>query len=811
MYFSVSFFFSKKATMQQAAAYLLYHHFLSGGRKTLRRSAKKPASLSVQEAGGMRSLYAGFYFITILRKLGYNTGVNGKKTAAVIKKILVLLLFVFVFSILARGEGHAQITHKKKVLVINSYHKGLSWTDNIVAGIESVLQAEGKGKNIDFFIEYMDTKRYYGERYFQTLYASFVEKYANKRFDVVIVTDNDAFNFVRKHYRALFHTTPIVFCGINDYQDSMLAGYHRFTGVVEDTDLASTIEIVLKLHPHTAQIVLVNDKTTTGIAMKNEALKVIPSFQDKVKFVFLDDFDFSELQMKIRALPSDSVILVTVVNRDRTGNFFAYEESIEFIRAASKVPIYSIWEFYLGRGIVGGMLTSGFQQGKSAAGIARRILQGEDVSTIPVIKTSPNAYMFDYRELSRFNIGLSALPAESIVINKPDSFYAQYKDTILVAVGIIFALSVIIIALLINISIRHRYEKALEESEKKYRDLYDNAPDMYHSINRDGIIMDCNETEARMLGYRKEEIIGRSIGDFQTEASQERYIREFSSLPTHKQMFGLEREFIRKDGSTFIVSQNVFVEVDEKGELIRTKTIGRDMTERNRVEAALRRSREELRNLSAHIQSALEEERGHIAREIHDELGQTLSKLKLDIAWMKKRMTKDQKQLVEKADRMSGLVDSTIQSVQRISSKLRPGVLDYLGLPAAIEWQAKEFREQTGIRCITKIATDVQVEDQNITIAIFRIFQETLTNIIRHAKANRVNVVLKHEDDAIVLSVKDNGIGIPVDKLSNRSSFGLMGIKERARFHNGKVEIESAPAKGTSIRVSIPLDGRVNI
>jgi PAS domain S-box-containing protein len=735
--------------------------------------------------------------------------VNGQKIKTITAKTLLVLLIATTFVLLAWGDGHAQITHKKKVLVINSYHKGLSWTDNIVAGIESVLKSENGGKDIEFFIEYMDTKRYYGEQYFRMLHASFTEKYANKRFDVVIVTDNDAFNFVRKHYRALFRPTPVVFCGINDYKDSMIAGYPRFTGVVEDTDLASSIEIALKLHPRAGRIILVNDRTTTGIAMKNEALQIIPSFHDRVAFEFLDDFDFSELQMKIRALPPDSIILVTVVNRDRTGNFFAYEDSIEFIRAASKVPIYSIWEFYLGRGIVGGMLTSGFQQGKSAAGLALRILHGEDVSAVPVIKTSPNAYMFDYHELVRFGIELSALPPESIVINKPDSFYTQYKDTILVAMLIIFTLSVIIVTLLINISIRHRYEKALEESEKKYRDLYDNAPDMYHSINRDGIIIDCNETEARMLGYRKEEIIGRSIGDFQTEASQERYIREFSSLPTRKQMFGLEREFIRKDGSTFVVSQNVFVEVDEKGELIRTKTIGRDMTERNRVEAALRRSREELRNLSAHIQSALEEERGHIAREIHDELGQTLSKLKLDIAWMKKRMTKEQKQLVEKADRMSGLVDSTIQSVQRISSKLRPGVLDYLGLPAAIEWQAKEFREQTGIRCVAKIASDVQVEDQNITIAIFRIFQETLTNIIRHAKANRVNVALKHEDKAIVLNVKDNGIGIPVDKLSSRSSFGIMGIRERVRFHNGKVEIETAPGKGTSIRVSIPLDGKV--
>jgi len=139
--------------------------------------------------------------------------------------------------------------------------------------------------------------------------------------------------------------------------------------------------------------VVVNDKTTTGTLMKNEVIDVIPYFKNKVKFIFFEDFDFVELQSKIKNLPSESIILLTVANRDRTGNFFAYEESLDFIYKVSKVPIYSVWEFYLGRGIVGGMLTSGFQQGKSAADITLQILNGEDVSTIPVIKKSPNVFM----------------------------------------------------------------------------------------------------------------------------------------------------------------------------------------------------------------------------------------------------------------------------------------------------------------------------------------------------------------------------------------------------------------------------------
>jgi PAS domain S-box-containing protein len=727
----------------------------------------------------------------------------------IVLKCILYISCALVFCVFLHGACYAQMMPKKRILILNSYHKGLSWTDNIVAGIESVFRSEPEGKGVDLYFEYMDTKRYYGERYFKALYDTYREKYRNEHFDAVIVADNDAFNFVRKHYRQLFPSTPIVFCGINNYKDSMIAGHDNFTGVVEDTDVKSTIEIALKLHPHASQFVVVSDRTTTGIAMQHEVLEVIPYFSNRIRFVFLEDFDIGELQAKLRRLPSDSIILLTVVNRDRTGNFFAYEESLDLIYHATKVPIYSFWDFYLGRGIVGGMLTSGFQQGKSAADIAFRILKGENAATIPVVKKSPNLYMFDYRELERFGIKQVRLPKGSIIINEPDTFYSRYKNVIFATSAIIFVLSIIIFTLLVNISLRNRYEIALKKSEEKYRDLYDHAPDMYHSLNRDGIIIDCNETEARMLGYKKEEVIGRPIAAFLTEESRKRYEKEFSTLTEHRELFGLERELVRKDGSTFTASLNVFVEVDEKGSLLRTKTIGRDMTERKRVEIELRRSRQELRNLSAHIQSAREEERGHIAREIHDELGQTLSKLKLDIAWLKKRLSNEQRLLVGKADKMTELVDNTIRTVQRISSELRPGVLDYLGLSAAIEWQAKEFRERTGIPCSTEIAPDVDVEDQHIAIAMFRIFQETLTNIMRHAKASRVDVVLKQETGVLLLEVRDNGQGIPEEKIFQHTSFGLMGIRERARFFNGRVRITGTPGKGTTVAVRIPIENKV--
>jgi sigma-B regulation protein RsbU (phosphoserine phosphatase) len=655
-------------------------------------------------------------------------------------------------------------------------------------------------------MEFMDSKRFFDDRYFQLLLETYKEKYRRIAPDVVIAADNDAFDFVRQHHEALFAGTPLVFCGVNDFNDAMISGNHQITGVIEETDARSTIEVALKLHPKTEQIAVVNDRTTTGVAMKNEVLEVATYFRDSVKFVFLEDLNMSELQERVKALPPRSVILLTVFNYDKSGQFFTFEESLARIYPYANAPIYSVWDFYLGQGIVGGMLTSGFQQGKAAGELALRVLRGEAAGNIPVIRRSPNRYMFDYAEMKRFSLPQSALPEDSIMINLPDTFYSRYKGLIFISAGTFVFLSVIIFVLGFNISLRKRTEKALRESERKYRDLYDNAPDMYHSVDKEGVIIECNETEARILGYPKAEIIGRPITDFLTEPSRMVHEKEFPAIIKMNAIQDLERDFVKKDGTTFTVSMNVFLETNSAGDLVKTKTIGRDISERVRVEAELRRSRENLRNLSAHIESAREQERGRIAREVHDELGVTLSKLKLDIAWLEKRLS-DHRHLMDKTKAMSDLVDDTIGSVQRISSELRPGVLDHLGLPAAIKWQAGEFRDRAGIQCIMSLLPEDVELDQNLSIAVFRIFQETLSNVVRHAEATKVEIDLLQTDGILTLEVRDNGKGISDEQISNPASFGLMGIRERVGFLGGSLKIRGIPGKGTTMTVNLPLFG----
>jgi len=245
----------------------------------------------------------------------------------------------------------------------------------------------------------------------------------------------------------------------------------------------------------------------------------------------------------------------------------------------------------------------------------------------------------------------------------------------------------------------------------------------------------------------------------------------------------------------------------------------RGRAERNHAEQALRASeqelkssQEQLRKLAAHLQSAREAERAHLAREIHDELGQYLTGLKMDVASLgelaKQEGQLERALLVRKLQAMSQLLDTTVQSVRKIASELRPVVLDSLGLLAAIEWQAEEFQRRTGIRCECFLLAEEMDLDRDCATAVFRILQESLTNVIRHADATRVSISLAQESDHYRMEIRDDGRGMQTEDLDKADSLGVLGMKERAHLFGGSVAIHGEPDQGTTVIVKIPCESR---
>lgn len=358
--------------------------------------------------------------------------------------VLCALALGLLLSLLPVGAtGLRAQAARPKVLVLHSYHQGLSWTDAITRAIQDVLNPE----QVDLYIEYMDTKRYTAPGWDEALYQLYRVRYASETFDVIMVSDNFAFNFMRTYGDRLFPGVPVVFCGVNFFDATTLQNHPNFTGVVEDVDFAATLNVALRLQPNLKSMLVINDRTTTGLAVREEFLKESQPFADRLNFEIYDTFTMQELQDRLDAMPTqDTAILLILLNQDSAGQVFTYEEAIDQIAPHARVPIYAVWDFYLGRGIVGGMLTNAYAQGEAAAKIAQRLLNGESVASIPVETTSPNRYLFDYAMLQRYGLPLSALPQGATLINRPPTLLERYRN-VLLPVGFVLGAALLIVVL----------------------------------------------------------------------------------------------------------------------------------------------------------------------------------------------------------------------------------------------------------------------------------------------------------------------------------------------------------------------------
>jgi len=394
-----------------------------------------------------------------------------------------------------------------------------------------------------------------------------------------------------------------------------------------------------------------------------------------------------------------------------------------------------------------------------------------------------------------------------------------------------------------DIAERKRILDALTVSEIRYRRLFETAKDGILILDADtGRITDANPYLQELLGYSRGELLGKmlwEIGPFRDIAASQgafrrlqrkEYIR-YDNLPLetkgrHRKHVEFVSNVYRENGTRVIqcnirditprhkveealanFSKELEKRVEERtAELLTANRLMKKMLdEGRRAEEEIRKSRERLRNLSGRLQLLLEEERTRISREIHDELGQALTALKMDLSLTRRSLVSGGHAVAsEKMHEIERAVNRIIRTMRKIATELRPGILDELGVAAAIEWMAKDFQGRTGIGCKVVLQKVDKITDTARATAIFRIVQEALTNVMRHAAASRVNVILKKKGHNLIVEVRDNGIGIAEGRIIGSKSFGLIGIRERVRLLGGEAVIRGIPGKGTLVSVTIP-------
>jgi PAS domain S-box-containing protein len=358
-----------------------------------------------------------------------------------------------------------------------------------------------------------------------------------------------------------------------------------------------------------------------------------------------------------------------------------------------------------------------------------------------------------------------------------------------------------------DVTDRRRADEGLRRSRLEFHDIFAFASVGIFRSSRDGRILLANPAFARMLGYdAREQLESLDLARDVYFDPQEREALIARYEPQQPERT-LEIQWKRRNGTPIWVLLNAHAVRDEAGGMLYFEGFVQDITERRQAAQELARYRKQLRQLAARLEDVREQDRKTIAREIHDELGQALTALRMDLSWIVGRLPASPARLATKTHAMIDVVDQTIATVRRIATQLRPPILDDLGLVAAIEWQAGEVAARTGIHCALDLPADVRLDEARAT-TVFRIFQEAITNVVRHAGANSVQVILRATAEELTLEVRDDGRGITAAQLLDQAALGLLGMRERAEAAGGVLDVFAGPGEGTTVALRLPVGAR---
>ena len=476
-----------------------------------------------------------------------------------------------------------------RVLLLNSYHSGMDWTDGLTRGVREGLQASGL--SVDLTVEYMDTKHVMDEEHLELFGRLLAHKYTHVRFDAIICADNEAFDFIRHWRDSAFPGVPVVFCGVGSYQDEWLSGLHGFTGVAETFDAAGTIDMMLTLHPETRRVMVVLGATTTGKRFRGELDRMIQPYKGRIQFLFLEGLQSSQLRSQVMQASQGTLILLMPVTRDGHGEYVSCGEMARLVSEASRVPVYACWDFYMGYGIIGGHLTVGRDQGFAAAQLAARILRGEKPEAIPVVKGTPASYIFDARQLDRFAISRSHLPAGSRLL------FQDWYEIHRLQVWVGGAAGLLVIALIVVshfIEQRRRLaERVRRESEQRVRALVNSSPDLICLKDLDGRWLEANDAYLRLFHLSEVDYRGRTDDDL-APLTQDPWRSAMVNigLAVHpgvgEAQARSELLLATPEGSNHVFDVLSAPVLDADGRPMGMVVLGRDITERKQAEEDLR-------------------------------------------------------------------------------------------------------------------------------------------------------------------------------------------------------------------------------
>lgn len=411
-----------------------------------------------------------------------------KKNIFYYKYCIALLLLILLFFI--EGIDVNAETHPKNILILNSYQKGLRWTDDQTESITKAIKDSGIKSNIS--VEYMDWKNYPTQENLNSLYEYYKYKYINKSIDLILTTDDAAIEFALKNRKEIFSDAPIIFCGVNNYgAGEITESYTNATGIFERIDPEKTMEAALKINPNLKEVYVLFDDTESGILTGKQTINTIKSMHPDIMVSTLKGKALQDVINEVKQISGESIILLTTYYIEGDGVVSGFEEFCKVVSENSSVPVYDLFDFGIGNGVIGGSMLSGKIQGEKAGSMAVKVLSGASVSDIPTERTKNTSFIFDYNELKRFNISLSSLPQERILVNNPLEFFETYKSIVITVLLIIAMLVIFILILLFYLRKINKMKEDLLVKNKELSELYEELTstneilkEQYDKLNR---------------------------------------------------------------------------------------------------------------------------------------------------------------------------------------------------------------------------------------------------------------------------------------------------------------------------------------
>ncbi|MBN1782310.1 PAS domain-containing protein [bacterium] len=714
----------------------------------------------------------------------------GKRFAS----ILTVLMCLAALSAQAHLENKNVLT-ARNVLILNSYHYGYSQSDIVVSTIFQRMQRETPP--IDIHVEYMDTKRYSDERSIQRFQNFLLGKYTHQTFDLIIAADDYAFGFMRALQKEIWQGIPVVFCGVNHYDPSMLEGVSNYTGVVEKSDIEGNIRLIQKFHPEAHELYIINDNSLTGKSVRAGEGKIIENMLSDwtIHYFEGDRMDLDSLLSALAQVPESAVVIYQAWLRDKSGRTYKHKDVLPLIAAHSAAPVYGFSDVYMGFGIVGGNLVSGVSQGNITADMALRILRGESPSGIPVQTDCECAVRFDDRQLKRFGISEKLLPPGSMIVGKPVPFLEKHRSVIWTSLIVVVIQTILIVFLLLNRMWRQKIEDALKTEHRLLASLMDNMPDFIYFKDKESRFIRNNRAHLALFRLnRQEDTLGKTNFDFfAREFAQETLEDERRIIETGQPIIDKIEDISHMKGAPTWVTTTKVPVIDESGQVTTIIGISRDITDRILA--------------SEQIKASLDEKEV-LLKEIHHRVKNNLqvisSLLNLQSSYINDPDTLNIFRESQNRVRSMALIHENLYKSRDIS---RLDLDDYL--KTLILGLNRSYQDTNG-----HIEFDLHVEDipLNVDKAVpcGLIINELVSNCLKYAfpknkKDARISIDLSMQDDHVIVCVRDNGKGMPENfNWDEADSLGLKLVRILAtRQLDG--EIQYSGKNGTLFRISFPI------